>query len=267
MPVERKIMSGFEALSQLPKRGEYSGFTKLGSLLRLRILSTPPDNEVNVRFLTDDFALVQIHGWVQIKGKDKRQNILCKKSFDRSADCPLCDANLPRKNVGICRVGLLDAKEEMSYDTYEDVPAADYAKYAEVMDEKNIIRNGDTLTLTNIPSVRLLEMGAQFWRNMATFNDKYGGLCNRPYTIYRQGERLETTYTIAPSDKDMDYKTPEILQMQWEPGLDFCMSVDDYIDMLSRDSLYEDFEGESENDQQAEPSQDNGPSLHDMLKG
>lgn len=261
MPKEKKVLSGFAALADLPKRGDGgNSFTELNALRTVRILPTPPDNKLTVRFLSPDFSLVQVHRWVAIEGKEKKQNILCKKSFDKSANCPLCDANIRFVNRGITLVGILDDKDEL---TYRDITAKadDYAAYAEVMDEKNIAKKGDELTLSHIPNVSILEMGAMFWRQMATYSEKYGNICDRPYTIFRNGNGLDTTYMIAPSDKDGSYRTPELLQLSFEPGLDFCMSVDQYLDFLSRPSLYTSFEPETSPEATEEQ-----PSLHEMLK-
>lgn len=263
MPTEKKIMNGFDALAKLPSRTENSGFTRLNSLMRLIILPTPPDNRANIRFLSDDFSLIQTHPYVDVEGYEKKQTLLCQRTFDKSAKCILCEAKVPVRNSGICRVGLVDDNDEIIYDTFTDAKAEDYASYAEVMDDANITRNGDSLTLSNIPAVRLLVMGVKFWRDISMFNEKYGTICNRPYTVFRQGERLETTYTIAPGDKDENYKTPELLQMQWEPGLDFCMSVDDYIKFLSRPKLYEGFAARIS---KSKPENNSEPSLHDILK-
>lgn len=268
MPTQKTIMGGFKALDNLPTNSGSKDFNKLESLMTLKILPTPPDNNATVRFLTDDFSLVMIHGWVKMqtknaKGDNLRKNILCKKSFDRGANCPLCNAGIPSRNRGLCRVGLLDTKDQIIYDTYDDANPEDYAEYAEVMDSDNIVKTGNTLTLKNIPAVRILDMGVNFWRTMSTFQQKYGTICDRGYTIFRQGRELETTYTIAPSDKDTDYKTPELLQTTFEPGLDFCMSVDKYLEVLSKDWLYEDFEVPVP---VANNEEDNGPSLHDILK-
>ena len=261
MPKETKVMSGFAALADLPKRGDRSReFNELSALRTVRILATPPDNKLTVRFLSPDFSLVRVHRWVKIEGRESRQNILCKKSFDRFADCPLCDVNIPFANRGITLVGILDDKDEIVYRDIDTAKASDYATYAEVMDEKNITKHGDLLTLSKIPDVSILEMGANFWRQMATYSEKYDTICDRPYTIFRNGAGLDTTYMIAPSDKDDSYRTPELLQMSFEPGLDFCMSVDEYLEFLSRPSLYSNFETDK-----PEPKADE-PSLHDMLK-
>ena len=232
-------LNGFEALDNLKQVGRSNSFSKLNALKTLSIKPTPPDNRANVRFLYDGFAMIKVHNWVKIG--ERFENILCEKNNSPKSHCILCEEGINVSNRGISIVALLDNRENPLFEEINDASVEHLSDYMQVMDKKNIIQDGDNLILNNVPQVRILNMSADFWRSMKSFREKYETICDRSYTIFRNGAKLDTKYTVAPSDKDMEYKNPELLQMNFEPGLDFCISVEDYIKFLSRDSLYEGF--------------------------
>ena len=269
MPV-KKLMSGFSDLETMSSgRSNSNSFSCLGALKTIRILATPPDNFASIRFLSEDFAMVRVHRWVLVG--DKRRNVLCKTTFDRKAFCPICESGHRYSSRGICLVANLDKADNQLMEELEDSDISRYEEYANVMDKENIVRakkkiNGsveDVLVLNEVPQVRILEMGANFWRSIAFFKEKYGTICDRPYTIFRQGVKLETTYNVVPSDKDVYFKSVEQLQAKLEPGLDFCMSIERYVDLLGKEDYYSNFVEEEEQEDKADEKQ---LSLEDMLK-
>lgn len=269
----KKLMSGFDTLENMDaNRDNSGGFSKLGALKTIRILSTPPDNYASVRFLSEDFAMIRVHRWVSIG--DKKKNVLCKTTFDRAAHCPICESGHRYSSQGICLVANLDKADNQLYEEIEDASPEHYDDYAKVMKTEDIVKmkkkssNGEeqeVLVLNNVPQIRILQMGANFWRNIAFFKEKYGSICDRPYTIFRQGEKLETKYNVVPSDKDPDFKSAELLQANLEPGLDFCMSIEAYVDLLGSKKYYENFVEEDQKDSSIQENKE--PSLEDMLKG
>lgn len=234
-------LDGFEKLGSVQSGGRSNTFSKLNALKTLTVPATPPDNRVGIRFLLDGFKMIQVHNWVKIG--DRNENILCKKTYGQNEKCLICDELGKQGSYrGIALVAILDNKENPVYEDISDADAEHYEDYAKVIDEKNITKRGDTLTISGVPQVRILNMGVQFWRNMEIYAEKYETICDRSYTIIRNGKGLETTYYVAPGDKDPEFKNPELLQLNFEPGLDFCISVEDYIKFLDRKSLLEKFE-------------------------
>lgn len=246
-------LDGFSRLGSIQQGGRSNSFSKLNALKTLTVPATPPDNKVTVRYLLDGFKMIYVHKWLKIG--DRRQNILCKKTYGASEKCQVCDVTGERgKARGIALVAILDSKENPIYEVIDDAEAEHYADYAKVIDEEFITKSGDKLIINGVPQVRIIEQGMQFWRNMDIYQEKYDTICDRSYLIIRNGEKLETTYYVAPGDKDPEYKNPELLQMNFEPGLDFCISIDDYIKFLGRDSLYEKFAEEYVSDSDSDSS-------------
>ena len=234
MPAKTKSkfsISGFSDLEAISDRRNKTSFSQLNSLRVLSILPTPPDNEVVVRFLMEDFAMIRVHRWVNVG--ERRRNVLCPRTVDRSADCEFCDREEWPSNRGVIRVAVVDNKDKPVLEDFEG-SANDRAEYLKFVDESKLVQNGDKLKIVGVPKIRILDMGKSFWDQMNAFYKKYGTICDRSYTVYRMGEDLNTRYQVVPSDKDPEFKSVELLQMQFEPGLDFCMDVDSYVEFLGR---------------------------------
>lgn len=259
-------LDGFKKLGSVQSGGGSNTFSKLNALKTLTVPATPPDNRVGIRFLLDGFKMIQVHNWVKVG--DRNENILCKKTYGQNEECVLCEKLGKQGSYrGIALVAILDNKENPVYEDISDADAEHYSEYAKVIDEKNITKNGNTLSIKGVPQVRILNMGVQFWRNMEIYAEKYETVCDRAYTIIRNGKGLETTYYVAPGDKDPEYRSPELLQMKFEPGLDFCISIEDYIKFLGRKSLYEKFDGSVVSDDNSDkPAGNDGEiNLQSML--
>lgn len=48
---------------------------------------------------------------------------------------------------------------------------------------------------------------SNFWHTLATYNNRYGTICDRDYLIERTGESYDTKYAIIPLDVDPDLDT------------------------------------------------------------
>lgn len=258
-------LNGFSRLGEIQSNSRSSSFSKLNALKTLSIPATPPDNRVNIRFLLDGFQMIQVHKFVRIG--EKNSDVLCRKTYGASEKCALCDADIRYSHRGIALVAVLDNKENPVYEDIDNADVEHYADYAKVIDEKHIETHGNSLTINNVPQVRILDMGVTFWRNLEIFAEKYETICDRSYTIIRNGKGLETTYYVAPGDKDPEYRSPELLQMRFEPGLDFCISIEDYTKFLGRKSLYEKFDDSvvSDDDSDKPGGNDGEINLQSML--
>lgn len=269
------LIGGFDQLDKIESEhgGGNGAFSQLGALRTVRLLPTPPDNKLNIRFLASGFAMVKVHGYMRLPD-GKRQSILCRKTFGE--ECGICAIKDPSdekgrnyypSNRGVALVGIVNDKEEPILETIEDTDVSHYDSYAAVMDEANIENDHGTLKMSKVPQVRLLEMGYNFWKTMRLFNEKYGTLNDRSYMVMRAGEGLKTEYSVIPNDKDPNFRSADFTALDFNPGQSFCMSVEDYVDkFLGRQKPYDDFlSANGGNVEKAAPAQAEEQSLASML--
>lgn len=140
---------------------------------------------------TDDVAFAYVHE-IPVEGRKWGRDVVCVDQNKDGTDCPGCER----------REEVEDKKEDNAYKRkfrfwlpiiWRDAPV--YKTKADgSVDRKKIMGSKD--------QVAILGMASTMFDLLEDFADSYRGLMSRDIKIKRKGEKLETTYSVAPADPD-----------------------------------------------------------------
>lgn len=164
-----------------------------------------------VRFLTDDVITVRFYEYVV--GSDEKphdflyspdvfgegtEDFVLKyggKSFEKGLSGPLVEPRAIERTVGLAVLR-------------EEIPAVGGSQLRDNIVELEV---GDATFRGRWFGI-IKQAHGNFWHQLIHLGMRYGTLCDRDYEITREGEKLDTKYSIIPLDPDPELKDVEHLQ-------------------------------------------------------
>lgn len=196
------------------------------------------ENKV-IRFVTDDVIGLYIHSYVDCRDGKKR-TFICPNQSDGelhdNGECLICKYytkvsakgnTIPMKpsmrGIGLVVERYSDAPGQPLKDVVYDTP-------------QKIMVDGKEEEVTGLPIVYLLNMPIKgFWSHATAAASRYGTLMDRDYALSRQGEKLDTTYSIMPLDKSdsPDLDTKEKTEAAYAIPKLASITLDEYVKRYS----------------------------------
>ena len=270
-------------------------FSNSGNLNFIGVTKKSP--KIYVQLMGNELFPVPIHQYVPVPqddGSTKSSSFICRHFV--GDDCYICNnvkdnnGNLVKpKAVHLAIVAQLENKTKTvdGRVTAYRIPAYEDAKVsqkkadellekfdADALNDAGIemIEDGDNVVFTHIPRVGVLQANKTMDNYFALTLSETGSIDDRAFMIKRDGEGLNTKYSImAVGDAPID---PDDIGLQL--ALSIHMTIDDYIDMFISESRYnrafnlesneEDSGDDQVDDSESQEDEDEEISMEEVMK-